>query len=271
MRKFFAAFLITASLAVGALAQATDSIVRKDLSQAEIDRVIKKTTENEGDFRVALRSYAFKRFATINTIGLGGQISGTYRRDSFMTFNAAGERFEKIIFFPVATVPPGFVTNEDLEDLGGVNPFALEPSQAAQYKFNYVGTERIDDLNLYVFDVAPKIMPKAEKGAKRLFIGRIWIDMDDLMIVRSRGKGIPEYKDNKFPVVETTRAQVDGKYWFPIDARSDDELVFDNGSVLRLKLRVKYTDYAVGRSEVRILDDVPEPTPTPSPTPKKPE
>jgi hypothetical protein len=258
------------AFAAGAFAQVADTIVRKELSQPEIDRIIKKTTENEGDFRVALRSYAFKRFATINTIGLGGQISGTYRRDSFMTFNANGERFEKIIFFPVATVPPGMITVEDLEDLGGVNPFALEPSLAPQYKFNYVGVERIDELNLYVFDVTPKIVPKAEKGGKRYFTGRIWIDMDDLMIVKSRGKGIPEFKDNKFPVVETTRAQIDGKYWFPLDARADDELVFDNGSVLRLRMRVKYTDYAVGRSEVRILDDVPDPTPTPSPTPKKP-
>jgi hypothetical protein len=270
MRNLIAVLFVSAAMAASALAQAADNIVHKELSQAEIDRIIKKTTENEGDFRVALRSYAFKRFATINTIGLGGQISGTYRRDSFMTFNAAGERFEKIIFFPVATVPPGMVTAEDLEDLGGVNPFALEPSLASQYKFNYVGVERIDDLNLYVFDVSPKIMPKAEKGAKRFFTGRIWIDVDDLMIVKSRGKGIPEYKDNKFPVVETTRQQIDGKYWFPADARADDELVFENGSVLRLRIRVKYTDYAVGRSEVRILDDVPDPTPTPSPTPKKP-
>jgi hypothetical protein len=41
-------------------------------------------------------------------------------------------------------------------------------------------------------------------------------------------------------------------------------------------MRVKYTDYAVGRSEVRILDDEeevkdePKPKPSPTPTPKKP-
>ena len=169
------------------------------------------------------------------------------------------------------TVPPGMVTPEDLEDLGGVNPFALEPSMASQYKFSYVGVEKIDELNLYVFDVTPKVMPDASKTKLRYFTGRIWVDVDDLMIVKSKGKGIPETKKNKFPVVETTRAQIDGKYWFPSDARSDDELVFDDGAVLKLKMRVRYADYAVGRTEVRILDDDPTPTPTPTPTPKKPE
>jgi len=243
-----------------------------ELSPADIDRIIKKFTANEGDFRAALTSYVFNRFATINIIGMGGQIAATYRRDSFLTFNSDGGRFEKILFAPVATTPPGFITPEDLEDLGGVNPFALEPHSVPHYNFSYVGTEKIDELNLYVFDVRPKVIPDPKKTNQRLFTGRVWVDVDDLMIVKSKGKAVPETKKNKFPVVETTREQVDGKYWFPSDARSDDELVFDDGGVTKIKMRVRYTDYKVGRSEVRILDgDEPVPTPTPTPTPTKPE
>jgi hypothetical protein len=247
-------------------------IVKKDLSPAEIDRIVKKFTENEGDFRAALTSYVFNRLATVQIIGMGGQVTGTFRRDSFMTFTTEGVRFERVIFAPVATTPPGFVTPEDLEDLGGVNPFALEPAYVAQYNFNYIGTERIDELDLYVFDVTPKVMPDPKKSTQRLFTGRVWVDMQDLMIVKSRGKAVPETKKNKFPVVETTREQVDGKYWFPSDARSDDELVFDNGTVVKIRMRVKYNSYKVGRSEVRILDEeeVVKPEPSPSPTPKKP-
>lgn len=270
MMKIIASIFLLVALAIAGAAQVADTITHKELSQVEIDRILKKVTENEGDFRVALRSYAFKRFATVNEIGLGGQIAGTYRRDSYMTFNAEGVRFEKILFAPLSTLPNMQITPEDLEDLGGVNPFALEPSVVSQYKFSYVGTQKIDELNLYVFDVSPKVMPDANKTKQRFFTGRIWIDVDDLMIVKSRGKGIPETKKNKFPIVETTRQQIDGKYWFPADARADDELVFDDGSVLKMRMRVKYTDYSVGRSEVRILDDDPTPTPTPSPTPKKP-
>jgi hypothetical protein len=273
VKRIFGVWTLVVCAAAGVSYGQATAGTGKNLGPGDVERIIKRFTANEREFRHALASYVFKRNALINTIGLGGQITGTYRRDSQMTFNAAGERFEKILFAPVATVPPGMVTAEDLEDLGGVNAFALEPRSIDQYNFAYVGTERIDELSLYVFDVTPKSIPDASKKI-RLFTGRIWVDVDDLMIVKSKGKGVPETKINKFPVVETTRTQVDGKYWFPADARADDELVFDSGEVLKIRMRVKYTDYSVGRSEVRILDDdepIPTPSPTPSPTPKKPE
>lgn len=268
MSKFIVVILVLTSFAGVVFGQAS-GVVKADLSSAEIDRIVKRFTANEGDFREALKNYVFNRFAAVHTVGLGGNITGTFRRDSFMTFNSDGGRFEKILFAPVATTPPGFVTPEDLEDLGGVNPFALEPSAIQHYHFTFIGTEHIDELDLYVFEVTPKTIPDPKKSKLRLFTGRVWVDKDDLMIVKSKGKAVPETKENKFPVVETTRAQIDGKYWFPVDARSDDELVFDNGSVVKIKMRVRYTNYAVGRTEVRILDDEPA-KPEPTPTPKKP-
>lgn len=266
MKSFLAYLLLFLCISVGPTFGQTRNPLKSELSPADIDRIIAKFTENETEFRSALTSYVFKRYATINIIGLGGQIAGTYRRDSFMSFAQDGSRFERVLFAPVATTPPGFVTPEDLEDLGGINPFALNPAMVPQYNISYVGVEKIDELNLYVFDITPKVIPDPKKSKQRLFTGRVWVDVDDLLIVKSRGKAVPETKENKFPVVETTRQQIDGKYWFPADARSDDELVFDNGSVVRLRMRVKFSDYSVGRSEVRVLDD--EPTPTPTPTPK---
>ena len=124
MRKSLVLSGLVLCLSVMAFGQAS-GVVKRDLNPADIDRIIKKFTANEGDFRAALTNYVFNRSATVNTIGFGGQISGTYRRDSFMTFTSDGGRFEKVLFAPVATTPPGFVTPEDLEDLGGVNPFAL--------------------------------------------------------------------------------------------------------------------------------------------------
>jgi len=268
---FFLTFcFVTAGL--GQQTQPVPNLTKSSMSPTEVERIVKKFTANEGEFRQALTNYVFNRFATINTVGLGGQITGTYRRDSFMTLNQDGSRFEKVLFAPTPTTYPGLVTPEDLEDLGGINPFALEPSNVDKYNINFVGTEHIDELDLYVFDVTPKVIPDPKKTKLRLFTGRVWVDKDDLMIVKSRGKAVPETKQNKFPVVETIREEVDGKYWFPTDARADDDLVFDSGDVLKIRMRVKYTNYRVGRSEVRILDDVPtgSPTPTPSPTPKNP-
>jgi hypothetical protein len=208
---------------------------------------------------------------------MGGQVTGVYRRDSVLNLNTEGQRFEKILFFPVPTLTEIQMTPEDLEDLGGVNPFALEPKAVSQYNFNYLGKEKIDDLNLYVFEVSPKVMPDPKKTKLRLFTGRVWVDEQDLQIVKSKGKAVPETKKDKYPIVETWRENIDGKFWFPSFISADDELVFDSGQAVKLRMRVKYTDYRQGRSEVRILDDTeeikeetPKPKPTPSPTPKKP-
>lgn len=256
----------------------TSKIVRKDLSQPEIDGMIKKFTDNEDSFRRALSIYVFTRKATIQTVGLGGQITGTYRRDSFLTFSEDGNRFERVLFAPVSTVKDIRITPEDLDDLGGINPFALKPSEVGHYNFTYLGKEKIDELDLHVFDVAPKVMPDPKKSDLRLFQGRIWIEDRDLMIVKSKGKAVPEGKnkqglEQRFPVVETWRENVEGKFWFPSYSSSDDELVFNSGQVTKIRMRVQYTDYAQGRSTVEILDDETpvEERPKPTPTPNKPE
>src|SRR5437660_8344400 len=113
------------------------------LTQAQIDQIIGAFTAKETQFRRALNEYAFKRDALVQEIGMGGQVVGEYHRVSNFTFDDKGNRFEKINFFPM----PSFtsVTQEDLEDLGGVNPFALEAARINQYNFKYIGKERIDD------------------------------------------------------------------------------------------------------------------------------
>ena len=220
------------------------------LSPAQIEKIIRAFTAKETAFRHALNSYAFKRDALLQELGMGGQVIGEYHRVSNLTFDDQGNRTEKIQFFPMPSF--GGVTQEDLEDLGGVNPFALEAEKIDQYNFKYVGKERIDELDLYIFDVTPKVAPK--KTFPRFFSGRIWVDDRDLQIVKSRGKGVPETKENKFPIVETYREEIDGKYWFPTYSYADDDLVFDNGQDLRLRLRIKYTDYKVGHSKVKIIE-----------------
>jgi len=284
LRLAFCSALILATTGQVVRAQQTSADARvpapstagsNNLSQAQIDDIIRKFTAKETEFRQALNSYAFKRDALVQSLGMGGQVTGEYHRVSDFTFDDKGVRYEKINFFPMPTFPG--VTVEDIEDLGGVNPFALETANINRYNFKYVGKERIDELDLYVFDVAPKIAPK--KTFPRFFQGRIWVDDHDLQIVKSKGKGIPETKDNKFPIVETYREQIDGRYWFPTYSYADDDLIFDNGQDLRIRLRVKYTDFKVGRAKVTITEvdeakpetikpetEKPEAKPTPSPT-----
>jgi muconolactone delta-isomerase len=243
------------------------------LPQTEVDRIVKTFTAKEGQFRRALNEYSFKRDAVLQSLGMGGQITGEYHRVSLFTFDDQGNRYEKISYFPM----PSFqqVTQEDLDDLGGIQPFALEPSKIAQYDFKYVGKEKIDELSLYVFDVSPKVMPDPKKTKERFFLGRVWVEDQDLQIVKTRGKGVPETKKNKFPTVETYREQIDGRYWFPTYSYADEELVFDNGDTLHIRMKVRYSDFAPARADVKIIEiedpDAPKKeTKPPATNPRKP-
>jgi len=243
------------------------------LPAAEIERIVKTFTAREVQFRRALNEYAFKRDALLQTLGMGGQIVGEYHRVSLFTFDDQGNRYEKITYFPMPSTQS--VTQEDLDDLGGVSPFALEPSKIPQYNFRYVGKDKIDELNLYVFDVSPKVIPDPKKSKERFFSGRVWVEDQDLQIVKTKGKGVPETKQNKFPTVETYREQIDGRYWFPTYSYADEELVFEDGNVLHIRMKVRYTDFALARANVKIIevDDLNKPKTQPTPpvnTPRKP-
>jgi hypothetical protein len=125
-----------------------------------------------------------------------------------------------------------------------------------------------------VFEVQPKVIPNWKKSDEKLFSGRIWVDDQDLLIVKTKGKAVPEGKE-RFAVMETWRESIDGKYWFPSYTSSDEELVFENGQVVKMKVRIKYANYRVGKTDVTIVSEEDAPlekpaAPTPSPTPKKP-
>jgi hypothetical protein len=240
----------------------------------EVERMVRTMAAKEAEFRRALNEYSFKREAVIQTIGLGGQITGEYRRVSSFVMDDSGKRFEKILHFPIPTISEVSVTAEDLEDLGGVQAFALEASQIDRYNFTYVGKERIDELDLHVFDVAPKVLPDPKTG-ERLFKGRIWVEDQDFQIVKARGKGVPEGKQ-RFPLFETYRENIGGRYWFPTYAYADDQLVFDNGQVVHLRMRIRYTDFEPLRGKLRVIEegdpgDVPPEKPAPTTPEAKPQ
>lgn len=250
--KIFPTIAALALLVLSAFSIMAQSTENGAMSPTEVDRIIHSFTTKEAEFRRALNSYSFKRDALMQKIGMGGQVVGEYHKVSTFTFDDQGNRYEKISFFPMSSLPE--VTNEDVEDLGGVEPFALEPSKIPRYNIRYAGKEKIDELNLYIFDVEPKVMPDPKKTKERLFKGRIWVDDQDLQIVKTKGKGVPETKINKFPTVETYREHIDGKFWFPTYSYADEELIFDNGSSLHIRMKVRYMDFTPTSATLKVTE-----------------
>jgi hypothetical protein len=210
----------------------------------DTERIVSAFTAKETEFRNALAQYRFKRDAAVQTIGAGGQISGEYRRTSKLNVDDSGNRIEKILFFPTPTLRVIGVSTEDLDDLFGVQFFALETSKAPLYNFKYVGQERIDELDLHVFEVSPKALPDPKKVKDRLFQGRVWVDTEGYQIVKTRGKGLPEPKSSLYPTVETYREEIDGRFWFPTYVYADEELLSDgSGQAVKLRLRIRFSEF----------------------------
>src|SRR5438034_11496349 len=109
----------------------------------------------------------------------------------------------------------------------------------------------VDDIDCFVFDVAPKTM---EKG-QRYFQGQIWVDDKDLQIVKTYGKAVPDIRgkgpENLFPRFETYREQGDGLYWSLAYTRAVDTLQFSSGAQ-RIRQIIKYDNYKKFQADVKL-------------------
>ncbi len=219
-------------------------------AQPAIDEIIRRFAEAETQNRIARNNYTFTQDFDLTTIGEAGSVTGRFHRVSDIVFDDRSNRVEKITFFPPSTLTYLQITNEDMQDLAGVQPFALATEDLGKYQVDYVGKEKIDELNTYIFDVKPKKIVKSE----RYFQGRIWVDDVDLQIVKATGQAVPEVGEQKFPHFESYRENIDGRYWFPTYIYVDDVLEFKNGPV-HMKMVVRFTNYKKFGGRIRIADD----------------
>lgn len=198
---------------------------KKELSPAEI---IQAFSAKETEFFEAWMQYTYRQSADIRILS----VNGTPLRDhltlvSDIVFRDDGQREVKLVQKSGRLRSLGW-TEEDTEVINNLQPFALTGKELSLYDLKYEGKERVDELNCYVFGVKPRSTRGVRLG--RYFEGKIWVDDQDLQIVRTVGKPVPQAHQNKFPEFETIRQVIDEKYWFPVWTHADSRLRFDNGT-----------------------------------------
>jgi TonB family protein len=156
--------------------------------------------------------------------------------------NQQGQREERDVVAPAVTLKNVRITEYDLADLTGLDPFPLGVDAIQKYEIAYIGRERVDDVDTYVFDVRPKTPPDPTRMRDRYFEGRVWVDTVDLAIVKLQGRSLPEDANNKFPRFETYRENIDKRIWFPTYIHADDVLRFPKNEV-HVRLTVRYTNF----------------------------
>src|SRR5215467_8095650 len=173
-----------------------------------IEEIIRRFAEKEKQFKVARASNTYRQDVKVQELDGNERVAGEFNQVSDIIFDSSGKRTERIVYAPRVTLQRIGMTAEDLQDLREIQPFVLTSDDIQKYNLKYGGKEKIDEIDCYVFDVAPK---KIEKG-QRYFEGRIWVDDQDYQIVKTYGKAVPDLRggnENLFPKFETYREQVD--------------------------------------------------------------
>jgi len=221
----------------------------KGITVAEI---IKRCAAKEKQFKEARDQYTYRQDVKVMTLD-GDTPDGNYQQVFDVTFDDRGRKVKNVVFAPQSTLQRIQMTEEDFDDIENRLPFVLTSDEIGEYDILYVGQQKQDELNTYVFDIAPKQIV----GKKRYFQGRIWVDDHDFQIVETYGKTVPDIRkkkgnENLFPKFTTWREQIDGQYWFPTYTRAEDTLKFSLGDV-KIREIVKYTNYKRFGSKSRIL------------------
>jgi hypothetical protein len=222
------------------------------------EEIICKFAAKESEFQQALNHYTYRRVARVQTIDDDNKVDGEYYEVDDVIFDPSGKRTEKVVFAPENTLQRVSMSPSDLDDIQHGYPFVLTAEVIAQYNVTYVGKQKVDEVDCYAFDVAPKVIEKK----KRYLLGRIWVDATDLQIVVTNGRMVPDdtRKNNEdlHPPFMTWRQQVDGHYWFPVYTKGEGILHFASsygsmGQDVHMRDTIKYTDYKQFGSTVKVL------------------
>jgi hypothetical protein len=221
-------------------------------------QIIDQFTAKESVFRRAMANYTYERSVKVETIDDDNKVDGQYFQVTDISFDPNGKRFEHVVLAPASSLERVQMSPADFQDIEQRLPFVLTKEDVGQYDLTYLGKQKVDELDTYVFDVKPKVIEKN----KRYFQGRIWVEQHDLQIVVTNGKNVPDDTrkghEDLSPPFTTYREQIDGKYWFPVYTRGEGVLHFSAGSGylsqdVHMRETLKYTDYKQYHANVRVL------------------
>ncbi len=225
------------------------------------DEIVKKFAAKESEFQEALNHYTYRRMARVQTVDDDTKkVDGEWYQVDDVIFTPDGRRTEKTVYAPESSLNRVQMSPSDLQDIQHGYPFVLTTEEIPAYDVKYVGKQKVDQIDCYVFDVSPKQIVKHH----RYLLGRIWVDAQELQIVVTDGRMVPDDtksgSEDLHPPFMTWREQIDGHYWFPVYTKGEGILHFSGGhgylaEDVHIRDIIKYTDYKRFGSTSTIIFD----------------
>jgi hypothetical protein len=205
--------------------------------------IVKRFSENEDASLRAHTNYGYHRTVKVEELDGTGKSTGEFTYATDWVRGPEGKFYEKPPRHPDSSLVHLDLEPENLEILGKIPPLPFTTAQLSHYNLTYAGTQKLDELNTYIFRVEPKQVERT----KAYFQGVIWVDDQDFVIVKTTGRWLTELGDVAtvqfpFKILDIYRENVEGKIWFPGYLRSEDSVPTKNGPI-RVRLTVRWEKY----------------------------
>ncbi len=205
--------------------------------------IIQTFAKKEELYQGTRPQFAYRKTIRIQEFGPDGNQSGEY----IATYDAVragdGKLYEKAISAPQSNLQYLQFEPEDAQFLTRTPAYAVTLSQLSKYNVKYLNTEKVDEIDCYIFQVSPKTIDRQHP----LFDGVVWVDQKYLEVVKTYGRWVTELGEVHpptlpFSMFETYRENVEGKYWFPNYSRSDGVYKIKDHDI-PIRVTIKWTNF----------------------------
>jgi len=207
------------------------------------EEIIRRFAAKEDEMLRAITGYGFQKSVLLEEIGPEDKPSGRIEIVTQQFVGPDGRRYEKAVRRTASTLQHLQVERGDSDLIASTPLFPLSTSQLPKYEITFQGKQPLDELNTYIFAVKPRALDRAHA----YFSGVVWVDVQDMVIVKTIGKWVMETGDVTSPmlpfaVFETYRQQVGKNFWFPSYSRSDETIPVDK-ITQPIRVIILWTDY----------------------------
>jgi hypothetical protein len=224
------------------------------------EQIILRFSKKEEIYQEARPTYSYRKTIRIQELGPDGKPTGEFSATYDGVRSADGKLYEKALAAPETTLQYLQFEPEDAQLLTRIPAYPVVESQLSKYNVQYLNTEKVDEIDCYIFQVSPKTVERQ----RALFDGVIWVDQKYLEVVKTYGRWVTDLgalhpPTLPFDMFETYRENVDGKYWFPDYSRSDGMVKLKDHDV-PIRVTIKWTNF-------KPYPPLAAPSPSPSATP----
>lgn len=248
---FFSARLSAQENAPGPLTPPPEHEVKRVVGVAEAPappslppaQIIQGFAKKEETYAAARPQYSYRKSIRIQEFGPDGRPAGEFTATYEAARSSDGKLYEKAISAPATSLEYLQFEPEDAQFLTRIPAFPVTLSQLSKYDLRYLNTEKVDEVDCYIFQVSPKTLDRQHP----LFEGVIWVDQKYLEVVKTYGKWVTDLGALQpptlpFDMFETYRENVEGKYWFPNYSRADGVYKMKDHDIA-IRVTIKWSNF----------------------------